>query len=171
MRFSRAWLFCFDAKKRDRINRINRMKETKTITSNGSSRNPENPVNPVQIPLPNSKKVYVPGSLHPDIRVPFREISLAPTKTISGEIEVNEPVRVYDTSGPWGDEAVALDVEQGLPPLRANWIAARGDCEEYEGRVVRPMDDGWLSETHRRNGSSKSQAPSSKEAPRNEARD
>src|SRR6201982_3586636 len=86
-------------------------------------------------PLPNSRKIYVPGSLHPDLRVPFREISLAPTKTISGEIEVNEPVRVYDTSGPWGDEAVALNVEQGLPALRANWIRERGDVEEIEGRA------------------------------------
>jgi phosphomethylpyrimidine synthase len=110
-------------------------------------------------PLPNSRKVYLAGSLHPDIRVPFREISLAPTKTVSGEIEVNEPVRVYDTSGPWGDEAVALKVEEGLPPLRADWIAARNDTVQIEGRAVRPQDDGWLSETHR-NGSSKSQAPS-----------
>ncbi|MFL6519702.1 MAG: phosphomethylpyrimidine synthase ThiC [Chthoniobacterales bacterium] len=108
--------------------------------------------------LPNSRKVYVPGSLHPDIRVPFREISLAPTKTISGEIEVNEAVRVYDTSGPWGDEAVTPDVEQGLPPLRADWIAARNDTVQIEGRAVRPQDDGWLSETHR-NGSSKSRTP------------
>ena len=54
-------------------------------------------------PLPNSRKVYVAGKQHADLRVPFREISLAPTKTMSGEIEVNEPVRVYDTSGPWGD--------------------------------------------------------------------
>src|SRR6476646_8162837 len=77
--------------------------------------------------MPNSRKVYVPGELHKDLRVPFREISLAPTKTMSGEIEVNEPVRVYDTSGPWGDETVALDVEQGLPPLRDQWIRARGD--------------------------------------------
>src|ERR1044071_733327 len=100
--------------------------------------------------LPNSKKIYVSGSLHPDLRVPFREISLAPTKTISGEIEVNEPVRVYDTSGPWGDETVALDVEQGLPPLRAEWIRARGDVEEIEGRIVRPIDDGYLSEKHDR---------------------
>ncbi|HKP04557.1 MAG TPA: phosphomethylpyrimidine synthase ThiC [Chthoniobacterales bacterium] len=96
----------------------------------------------------NSKKVYFPGSLHPDIRVPFREISLAPTKTISGEIEVNEPVRVYDTSGPWGDEAVALNVEQGLPPLRENWIRARGDVEEIDGRAVMPIDDGYLSAKH-----------------------
>ncbi len=53
--------------------------------------------------LPNSEKIYVGGELYKDVRVPFREISLAPTKTMSGEIEVNEPVRVYDTSGPWGD--------------------------------------------------------------------
>ena len=56
-----------------------------------------------ETPLPNSGKVYVSGKQHADLRVPFREISLAPTKTMSGEIEVNEPVRVYDTSGPWGD--------------------------------------------------------------------
>src|SRR6201986_3365474 len=96
----------------------------------------------------NSKKVYVAGELHPDLRVPFREISLAPTKTMSGQIEVNEPVRVYDTSGPWGDAAVALDVEQGLPPLRRDWILQRGDVEEIEGRAVRPIDDGYLSESH-----------------------
>src|SRR5919201_5370859 len=68
--------------------------------------------------LPNSRKIYVAGKLHPDIRVPFREISLAPTKSMNGEIEVNEPVRVYDTSGPWGDASVTLDPVQGLPPLR-----------------------------------------------------
>ena len=105
-------------------------------------------------PLPNSRKVYVSGSLHPGIRVPFREISLAPTKTVSGEIEVNEPVRVYDTSGPWGDGAVALNVEQGLPPLRADWVRSRNDVEEIEGRAVTPIDDGYLSEAHR-NGSKK----------------
>jgi phosphomethylpyrimidine synthase len=110
----------------------------------------------------NSRKVYVAGSLHPDIRVPFREISLAPTKTISGQIEVNEPVRVYDTSDPWGDESVALNVEQGLPPLRAEWIAARNDTVQIEGRAVTPQDDGWLSDTHR-NGNSKSQAPNPKQ--------
>src|SRR3954467_15332572 len=78
--------------------------------------------------LPNSKKVYVPGSLHSHLRVPFREISLAPTKTISGQIEVNEPVRVYDTSGPWGDETVAttLNVEAGPPALPPAWIRGRG---------------------------------------------
>jgi len=112
------------------------------------------------VPLPNSKKVYVSGKLHPDIRVPFREISLAPTKSMSGEIEVNEPVRVYDTSGPWGAPDFRGDVEQGLPPLRAKWIRDRGDVEEHDGRKVQPIDDGFLSAAHaghlaKRNGSEK----------------
>src|SRR5947208_996701 len=98
--------------------------------------------------LPNSKKVYVAGKVHVDLRVPFREISLAPTKTMSGEIEVNEPMRVYDTSGPWGDADFAGDVEQGLPALRAKWIRDRGDVETVAGRVATPADDGWLSEKH-----------------------
>jgi phosphomethylpyrimidine synthase len=98
--------------------------------------------------LPNSKKIYVNGKIHPEIKVPFREISLAPTKTMSGEIEVNEPVRVYDTSGPWGDPDCRCDVAQGLPPLRRDWILNRGDVKQINGRVVRPQDDGWLSEKH-----------------------
>src|SRR6059058_5292649 len=109
--------------------------------------------------LPNSKKTYVSGKLHPNVRVPFREISLAPTKTMSGEIEVNEPVRVYDTSGPWGEPSVTLDPVKGLPPLRRDWILARGDVEKIEGRAVTPVDDGYLSDAHakhsaKRNGSS-----------------
>ena len=103
--------------------------------------------------LPNSRRVYISGKIHPDIRVPFREISLAPTKTMSGEIEVNEPVRVYDTSGPWGDPTVTVDAHQGLPALRRKWILARGDVEEINGRKVQPIDDGWLSEKHRTSAS------------------
>ena len=94
------------------------------------------------------RKIYVSGKLHPDVRVPFREISLAPTKTMNGEIEINEPVRVYDTSGPWGDPDFHGDVTQGLPPLRAKWIRERGDVEEINGREVQPIDDGFLSEKH-----------------------
>ena len=95
----------------------------------------------------NSKKVYVGGKVHMDLHVPFREISLAPTKSMNGEIEVNDPVRVYDTSGRWGDASVTLDPVQGLPPLRRDWILKRGDVDEVEGRVVRPIDDGYLSES------------------------
>jgi phosphomethylpyrimidine synthase len=117
--------------------------------------------------LPNSRKVYVPGEIHPGLRVPFREISLAPTKTVSGEIEVNEAVRVYDTSGPWDDPDFHGDVEQGLPPLRSDWIRIRGDVEEIEGRAVTPIDDGYLSVSHaatsaKRNGSRKYEVESRK---------
>jgi phosphomethylpyrimidine synthase len=116
--------------------------------SNGS--NPRQPAQSADEPsaLPNSRKIYVAGEIDPDIRVPFREISLAPTKTMSGEVEVNEPVRVYDTSGPWGDPDFRGDVTQGLPPLRAKWIRERGDVEEISGREVQPIDDGFLSEKH-----------------------
>jgi phosphomethylpyrimidine synthase len=99
--------------------------------------------------LPNSCKVYLNGELHPNIRVPFREISLAPTKSMDGTLEPNEPVRVYDTSGPWGDANFHGNAEQGLPALRAGWIRDRGDVEEIEGRLVKPQDNGWLSEKHR----------------------
>jgi phosphomethylpyrimidine synthase len=96
----------------------------------------------------NSRKIYVNGEIHRDIRVPFREIALAPTKSMNGDIEVNEPVRVYDTSGPWSDPNFHGDVTQGLPPLRAKWIRERGDVEEINGREVQPIDDGWMSEKH-----------------------
>ncbi|MRR51541.1 MAG: phosphomethylpyrimidine synthase ThiC [Rhodocyclaceae bacterium] len=78
-------------------------------------------------PLPNSKKIYVAGS-RPDIRVPMREIAQTPTDN-----EPNPPIWVYDTSGPYTDPAVKIDIRQGLPALRANWIAERGDTEELAG--------------------------------------
>jgi phosphomethylpyrimidine synthase len=98
--------------------------------------------------LPNSRKIYVTGEIHSGVHVPFRQITLAPTKSMTGEIEINEPVRVYDTSGPWGDPDFHGDVTQGLPPLRAKWIRERGDVEEINGREVQPIDDGFLSERH-----------------------
>src|SRR5437870_12987967 len=125
-------------------------------------------VDSVEKSLPNSHKVYVSGKLHPDIRVPFREITLAPTKSLNGEIEVNEPVRVYDTSGPWGDPDFRGDVSQGLPPLRAKWIRERGDVEEIEGRAVKPIDDGWLSEVHARSAQQKHRTPNTQPPTPNE---
>jgi len=80
--------------------------------------------------LPNSTKVHVLGKLHPDVRVPLREIALSKTKLPGGQLQDNQPVRVYDCSGPWGDQDFKGDVQQGLPPLRRNWILARGDIEE-----------------------------------------
>jgi phosphomethylpyrimidine synthase len=92
--------------------------------------------------LPHSKKVFLPGKRHPDIRVPFREITLNPTQTREGRSAVNEPVRVYDCSGPWGDEAFAGTVREGLPGLRREWIARRGDVEACEGRRAEAPDNG-----------------------------
>ena len=74
--------------------------------------------------------VHVEGKRHKDVRVPFREIELSPTASHAGRVEVNEPVRVYDTSGPWSDPAYHGDVERGLPALRQDWILDRGDVEE-----------------------------------------
>jgi phosphomethylpyrimidine synthase len=84
--------------------------------------------------LPNSKRVYVIGKIHPDVRVPMREIELTPTKSFNGTIEVNKPVRVYDTSGPWGDPDFTGTIKEGLPALRAKWIQARGDVEKYDAK-------------------------------------
>jgi phosphomethylpyrimidine synthase len=77
--------------------------------------------------LPNSRKIYVPGS-RPDIRVPMREITQADTDTAFGG-EKNPPIYVYDCSGPYSDPQAAIDIRQGLPALRAQWIAERGDSE------------------------------------------
>jgi len=79
----------------------------------------------------------------------MREIALSPTRLTNGTEVPNEPVRVYDTSGPWGDPAFHGDSTLGLPPLREAWIRERGDVEEAAGRAVRPIDDGYLSEAHR----------------------
>jgi len=98
--------------------------------------------------LPASTRVYVEGTLHPEVRVPMREIELSPTKNFSGELEPNAPVRVYDCSGPWGDPAFDGDSSEGLPALRASWIEKRGDVVSYEGREVQPMDNGYLSGKH-----------------------
>lgn len=98
--------------------------------------------------FPNSFRVYIPGS-RPDLQVPMREIRLSDTRLPDGRMVPNEPVRVYDTSGPWGDSSFHKDATKGLPPLREAWIQERGDVETYEGREVKPQDDGYLSEKHR----------------------
>jgi phosphomethylpyrimidine synthase len=82
-------------------------------------------------PLPNSRKVYVEGS-RPDIRVPLREISQADTPTAFGG-EKNPPIYVYDCSGPYTDPAAKIDIRQGLPALRQQWIEERGDTEVLTG--------------------------------------
>jgi phosphomethylpyrimidine synthase len=88
--------------------------------------------------FPASRKVHRPGRLHPDLKVPMREIALHPS---SGE----PPLTVYDPSGPYTDPAVAIDIEAGLARVRAGWIAARGDTEAYPGRRVQLIDNGLLA--------------------------
>ncbi len=97
-----------------------------------------------EVALPNSHKVYVNGQ-QPGVRVPFREITQNVTKNFDGRVEENPPVRVYDTSGVWGDPSVRCDVREGLSGLRREWIVGRGDVEEYEGRLVKPEDNGYLT--------------------------
>ncbi|MCF7758477.1 phosphomethylpyrimidine synthase ThiC [Paenibacillus xylanexedens] len=91
-------------------------------------------------PFPGSRKVYIQGS-RPDIAVPEREIALHDTNTPQG-VEHNEPLRVYDTSGPMTDPEFHADIRAGLPSLRTRWITERGDVEAYQGRTVKPEDNG-----------------------------
>src|SRR5690348_13837958 len=98
--------------------------------------------------FPSSRRIYVTGKLYPEIRVGFRQISQSPTRLSDGTEETNEPVNVYDASGPWGDPDQKCEVKSGLPAMRRSWILARGDVQEYEGRTTRPEDDGYFSEVH-----------------------
>ena len=86
-------------------------------------------------PLPASSKIYVEGVIHPEVKVGMRAISLSQG---SGEA----PLRVYDPSGPYTDATASIDIRRGLPELRRSWIEGRGDVETYQGRDVRPEDNG-----------------------------
>jgi phosphomethylpyrimidine synthase len=115
--------------------------------------------------FPNSRRVYAEGSLFPEIRVPMREIELAQTRLPDGRLETNEPVRVYDTSGPWGDPAFDGTVEQGLPAPRGEWVRKRGDVEEYQGRKITARDNGFLSDAHAESSAKRSGHATALEAP------
>src|SRR5436190_9107541 len=104
-----------------------------------------------QVKLPASRKVYVEThgnainqNTH-NLRVPFREIALSPSREMDGTLAENPPVRVYDTSGIWTDPEAKCDVREGLPALRRDWIVGRGDVEEYVGREILPRDNGYLT--------------------------
>ena len=89
-------------------------------------------------PLPASQKLYSPAPGFPDVMVPYREIALHPTAK-------EPPIRVYDTTGPYTDPTVQIDVHEGLPKVRAPWIAARADTESYAARHVKPEDNGHVT--------------------------
>ncbi len=104
-------------------------------------------------PFPSSRKVHVRGTLHPDLRVPMREIALTPSASVAadgdGQSTPNAALTIYDTSGPYTDPAVAIDLRKGLPPLRLEWIKARGDVQSYTARAVRPEDNGYKTAAQR----------------------
>ena len=91
--------------------------------------------------LPASRKVYVSPEAAPDLQVPIREIILDAS---SGE----QPLPVYDTTGPYSDPAFTVDVEKGLPRTRLEWVKERGGVEEYQGRPIQPVDNGNVSGKH-----------------------
>ncbi|WP_308909601.1 phosphomethylpyrimidine synthase ThiC [Pseudokordiimonas caeni] len=86
-------------------------------------------------PIEGSRKIYVKSLRDESVRVGMREIALHPSAN-------EEPVTVYDTSGPYTDETAKIDIYEGLPAFRRDWIMARGDVEEYDGREVKPEDNG-----------------------------
>jgi len=89
-------------------------------------------------PLPASTKVHRPGTLNPEIRVPLRQIAVHPTAD-------EPPVTVYDASGPYTDPSVTTDISAGLPRLRHGWRGLEGRVEQYDGRHVKPEDNGFVS--------------------------
>src|SRR5450631_2435481 len=104
---------------------------------------------PAESATPAARRVYVQGS-RGDLRVPFREISQAPTRGVSGD-SPNKPLRLYDTSGPHGDPDVTVDPERGLPALRTPWILERGDVEAVpgaRGAALRARDGAAVTQLH-----------------------
>jgi len=87
--------------------------------------------------FPKSRRVYKSGEMHPEVRVPFREVMLTATRRANGLTEPNHPVRIYDCSGPWGDPQFEGDVKHGLPALRRAWILQRGDVNEVEPSALK----------------------------------
>ncbi|AXA36045.1 MAG: phosphomethylpyrimidine synthase ThiC [Candidatus Hydrogenedentota bacterium] len=100
--------------------------------THGSPEIPTGVSSEMRQPLPGSCKVYVSGS-RPDIRVPMREIRLQPTRRSNGTFEDNGTLWVYDTSGPYTDPNVEINLTQGLPPIREKWIQERGDTVVLDG--------------------------------------
>ena len=97
-------------------------------------------MNADELKYPGSHRIYVQGKLHPDVRVSMREVVLEDSLFPDGTTQANEPVRLYDCSGPWGDEEFRGDVQEGLPAMRRGWIESRGDVVRDERGVLRARD-------------------------------
>jgi len=92
-------------------------------------------------PIAGSRKIHVVPEAAPDLRVPLREIALSES---SGE----PPLPVYDTSGPYTDDTAGIDVENGLKRARIEWVRERGGVEDYQGRPIKPVDNGNATGKH-----------------------
>jgi phosphomethylpyrimidine synthase len=92
-------------------------------------------------PITGSRKIYSTPEAAKELRVPFREIALDPSTK-------EPPLAVYDTSGPYTDANVTIDVTKGLSRTRVEWVKERGGIEEYEGRPIQPVDNGNVSGKH-----------------------
>jgi phosphomethylpyrimidine synthase len=99
-----------------------------------------NSMNASQLQYPGSRRIYVPGHLYPEIKVSMREVTLSDSVFPDGSTESNEPVRIYDCSGPWGDASFQGRVEEGLPRMREAWIMGRGDVEADADGTLRAKD-------------------------------
>ena len=86
-------------------------------------------------PIAGSRKIYVASERFPEVKVPLREIALNPSAE-------EPPVVVYDCSGPYTDETADIDIVKGIEPLRRDWIVGRDDVEPYDGRSMKPEDNG-----------------------------
>ena len=99
--------------------------------------------------FPNSTRIYVGGQLHPDLRVPMREISLSDTNRPDGRSEPNDPVRVYDCSGPWGDPAFDRRRRPtACPPCAATGSSPAATSRNTTAAPSKPEDNGYLSDEH-----------------------
>ena len=102
---------------------------------------PKTPITEVTTgPLPASEKIFLPGMLHPELRVPMRRIALHPSAD-------EPPVTVYDCSGPYTDPAAHISIDAGLTRIREGWVAGRDATQTYAGRVVQPADNGFATGT------------------------
>ncbi len=122
-------------------------------SSGGRTVSPEEITSRATQALPASRKIYVWGKRFSDVRVPMREIAVS--ATLVGEGTDGKPTErpnpattVYDTSGPYTDPDVTIDLRAGLPPVRLKWIEGRGDVASYEGREVLPVDNGYSAVEH-----------------------
>lgn len=115
--------------------------------NNNNTENPDHIQIDYDALFPNSRRVYIYTS-NSTLKVPMREVQLASKTQLDGTIRENESIRLYDVSGLWGDKDFKGSHTEGLPAIREKVILDRKDVEYHQGRITKPQDDGYLSQTH-----------------------